>query len=265
MLRATASAGAQVRECAALAAEANLASLAAEGRPRAVVVAGQGTAARTGDLLATVAGTRCPVPVIAHRTTGVPGWVGAADVVIAVSRFRAQPRGAGRGRCRGAPRRPPGRDRSARHRAAVGRRAGPSTVHPGAPPRPGPREHLGAHGAGAAGRPHARAGQGQRGRPGGDRGPARRRRRSLPPGGGVVRQPGEGARARPRRLDPDRVGLVAAGDRRRPPVRRHALVQRPLPGGRRRPGRGRPWPRRSARRCVRRSGRGRARHLRRRR
>ena len=33
MLRATASAGAQVRESAALAAEANLASLASEGRP----------------------------------------------------------------------------------------------------------------------------------------------------------------------------------------------------------------------------------------
>jgi hypothetical protein len=85
MLRATASAGAQVRESAALAAEANLTRLADEGRPRAVVVAGVGTAARTGDVLATVAGSRSPVPVIAHRSSGVPGWVGAADVVIAVS------------------------------------------------------------------------------------------------------------------------------------------------------------------------------------
>jgi glucose/mannose-6-phosphate isomerase len=85
MLRATAAAGAQVRESAALAAEANLAALIEEGRPRAVVVAGVGTAARTGDLLATVAGPRCPVPVLAHRSAGVPGWVGAADVVIAVS------------------------------------------------------------------------------------------------------------------------------------------------------------------------------------
>jgi hypothetical protein len=85
MLRATASAGAQVRESAALAAEANLASLADEGRPRAVVVAGVGTAARTGDILETVAGPRCPVPVLSHRSAGIPGWVGAADVVIAVS------------------------------------------------------------------------------------------------------------------------------------------------------------------------------------
>jgi glucose/mannose-6-phosphate isomerase len=85
MLRATASAGAQVRESAALAAEANLASLGEEGRPRALVVAGVGTAARTGDILATVAGPRCPVPVLAHRSAGIPGWVGAADAVIAVS------------------------------------------------------------------------------------------------------------------------------------------------------------------------------------
>jgi glucose/mannose-6-phosphate isomerase len=95
MLRATASAGAQLRESAALAADADFSSLAEEGRPRAVVVAGQGTAARTGDLLATVAGTRCPVPVITHRTTGVPGWVGAGDVVIAVSASGRSPEALG--------------------------------------------------------------------------------------------------------------------------------------------------------------------------
>lgn len=85
MLRAIAFGGAQVRESAALAAEANLARLGEEGRPRAVVVAGAGTAARTADLLETVAGPRCPAPVIGHRSPGVPGWVGAADAVIAVS------------------------------------------------------------------------------------------------------------------------------------------------------------------------------------
>jgi hypothetical protein len=85
MLRATASAGAQVRESAALAAEADLSVLADEGRPRAVVVAGIGTAGLTGSILATVAGHRCQVPIIGHRSAGVPGWVGAADVVIAVS------------------------------------------------------------------------------------------------------------------------------------------------------------------------------------
>ncbi|MGH3739062.1 MAG: SIS domain-containing protein, partial [Micromonosporaceae bacterium] len=85
MLRAVAGAGAQVRESASVATEAHLAELAEEGRPRSVVVAGAGTAARTGDILATVAGSRSVVPVISHRSPGVPGWVGAADVVIAVS------------------------------------------------------------------------------------------------------------------------------------------------------------------------------------
>src|SRR5687767_13555590 len=85
MLRAIASAGAQVREAATLTAEQDLSMLADEGRPRAVVVAGAGTAARTGDILATVAGPRCLVPVLAHRSVEVPGWIGAADVVIAVS------------------------------------------------------------------------------------------------------------------------------------------------------------------------------------
>ncbi|WP_091673515.1 SIS domain-containing protein [Micromonospora auratinigra] len=95
MLRFTASAGAQVRESAALAAEANLSLLEDDGRPRAVVIAGIGTAGRTGDVLATVAGPRCPVPVIPHRSAGVPGWVGAADVVIAVSASGRSPEALG--------------------------------------------------------------------------------------------------------------------------------------------------------------------------
>jgi len=85
MLRAVAGAGAQVREAAALAAEAHLHTLSEDGRPRALVVAGVGTAARTGDVLAAVAGAGCPVPVLSHRSAIIPGWVGAADVVIAVS------------------------------------------------------------------------------------------------------------------------------------------------------------------------------------
>src|SRR2546421_6018824 len=95
MLRHTASAGAQVRESAALATEANLPGTAGRGGPGAVVVAGQGTAARTGDVLATVAGPRCPVPILTHRSAGIPGWVGAADVVIAVSASGRSPEALG--------------------------------------------------------------------------------------------------------------------------------------------------------------------------
>ncbi|WP_373312386.1 SIS domain-containing protein [Asanoa siamensis] len=85
MLRMTASAGAQVRESAALAAEVNLRALEDDGLPRAVVIAGAGTAARTGEILAMAAGPRSRAPVIAHRSAALPGWVGAADVVIAIS------------------------------------------------------------------------------------------------------------------------------------------------------------------------------------
>ena len=144
MLRATASAGAQVRESAALAAEANLTALADEGRPRAVVIAGVGTAARTGDILATVAGSalaryRCS----SHRSAGVPGWVGAADVVIAVSRLGPLAGGARRGRRGGPARRPAGRGRRARLGAAVAGRAGPGAVHPGAAAGAGAGEPVG--------------------------------------------------------------------------------------------------------------------------
>jgi glucose/mannose-6-phosphate isomerase len=95
MLRFMASAGAQVRESAAFAAETDLSALEDEGRPRAVVVAGVGTAGRTGDVLAMVAGPRSPVPVIGHRSAGVPGWVGAGDVVIAVSASGRSPEALG--------------------------------------------------------------------------------------------------------------------------------------------------------------------------
>src|SRR6185436_10744084 len=145
MLRATASAGAQVRESAALAAEANLAALAEEGRPRAVVVAGAGTAVRTGDVLVTVAGPRCPVPVLAHRSPGIPGWVGAADVVIAVSASGRSPEALAAAEAAAR--------RCSRLGAGGARRAGPGRVHPGAQARPGPGQFLGADGAGVARRP----------------------------------------------------------------------------------------------------------------
>ena len=85
MLPAIASGAAQVREAAALALEAGVGSLAADGRPRAVVVCGMGGSGIAGDVLAAVAGAGCPVPVITHRGYGLPAWVGPVDLVIAVS------------------------------------------------------------------------------------------------------------------------------------------------------------------------------------
>jgi len=85
MLPAIASGAAQVREAALYAREAGLAALADEGRPRSVVVCGMGGSGIAGDVLAAVAGPSCPVPVLTHRGYGLPAWVGAADLVIAVS------------------------------------------------------------------------------------------------------------------------------------------------------------------------------------
>ncbi|MFC4910469.1 bifunctional phosphoglucose/phosphomannose isomerase [Actinomadura gamaensis] len=85
MLRQVASSAAQIREARVLAAEAGLDRIAEEGRPRAVVVAGMGGSGISGDVLAAVCGPGCPVPVLTVRDHRLPGWVGAADLVIAVS------------------------------------------------------------------------------------------------------------------------------------------------------------------------------------
>lgn len=85
MLRAVASSAAQVREAATLAREAGVARVAEDGRPRAVLVAGMGGSGIAGDVLAAVTGPTCAVPVLSHRGYGLPGWAGAADLVIAVS------------------------------------------------------------------------------------------------------------------------------------------------------------------------------------
>jgi glucose/mannose-6-phosphate isomerase len=85
MLLATATSAAQVREAATACADAGLRTIAVEGRPRAVVVLGSGTAALTGDLLAGLAAAGSPTPVLVVRGPDLPAWVGAADLAIAVS------------------------------------------------------------------------------------------------------------------------------------------------------------------------------------
>lgn len=85
MLRATADAGAQVRRALAATDPQALASVAADGRPRAVVVAGMGGSGISGDVLAAVCSTGCPVPVSTVRGYTLPGWVGPLDLVVAVS------------------------------------------------------------------------------------------------------------------------------------------------------------------------------------
>jgi glucose/mannose-6-phosphate isomerase len=85
MLRAVASSAAQVREAAALCTEAGVARMSADDLPRSVVILGMGGSGVAGDVLAAVAGPTCPVPIFTHKGFGLPTWVGAADLVVAVS------------------------------------------------------------------------------------------------------------------------------------------------------------------------------------
>jgi hypothetical protein len=81
LLRAAATAGAQVRSTAAAAEEAGLPRLAGE-RPRALVLLTRsGAASAAAPLLLALLGPSCPVPVVTTRS--VPMWVGALDIVLA--------------------------------------------------------------------------------------------------------------------------------------------------------------------------------------
>src|SRR3954453_14687041 len=85
MLRAGATAAAQIRSSLTASAEGGLERLDAVGRPRAVVVAGMGGSGIADDVLAAMAAASAQAPVFVQREPGLPAWVGAADVVVAVS------------------------------------------------------------------------------------------------------------------------------------------------------------------------------------
>jgi glucose/mannose-6-phosphate isomerase len=86
MLREVASSAAQVRTALRACEEADLSALRPDNRPRAIVAAGAGSSAFAGDALAAICGTGSSVQVIGVTGYQLPGWVGAADLVIAVSR-----------------------------------------------------------------------------------------------------------------------------------------------------------------------------------
>ncbi|MDP9862771.1 MULTISPECIES: bifunctional phosphoglucose/phosphomannose isomerase [Streptosporangium] len=85
MLRAVAASAAQVRTAHRTAREADLSPLRADGRPRSIVVAGMGGSGIAGDVLNAVCGHGAPLPIMTVRSYRLPGWVGATDLVIAVS------------------------------------------------------------------------------------------------------------------------------------------------------------------------------------
>jgi hypothetical protein len=105
-LLALAGAGARIRNALRLADEAGLSRLQPDGRPRAVLVAGHGSALTAGDILASMGGSSCPVLLLgpadaAPSDTGLtgtrgplfasdmgwhlPGWAGPIDLVVVAS------------------------------------------------------------------------------------------------------------------------------------------------------------------------------------
>ncbi|MCX5140654.1 MULTISPECIES: SIS domain-containing protein [unclassified Streptomyces] len=101
LLRGAAESGARVRTAARHATEAGISALNPEGRPRAVLVAGSGTAATgVADLIAALAGASAPVTRI--HPTGVapaagamrwtlPGWAGSVDLLLVVTADGSEP------------------------------------------------------------------------------------------------------------------------------------------------------------------------------
>ncbi|GAA3014130.1 phosphoglucose isomerase-like protein [Streptomyces sp. KhCrAH-43] len=101
LLRGAAEAGARVRTAARHATEAGITELKPEGRPRAVLVAGPGTAATgAADLIAALAGASAPVTRI--HPTGVapapgalrwtlPGWAGSVDLLLIATADGSEP------------------------------------------------------------------------------------------------------------------------------------------------------------------------------
>jgi glucose/mannose-6-phosphate isomerase len=91
MLRQVASSAAQVRTALRSCQETDLSAFTPDARPRAIVVAGLGSSSLAGEMLGAVTGPNSPVQVVVVQAERLPGWVGAADAVIAVSGSGATP------------------------------------------------------------------------------------------------------------------------------------------------------------------------------
>src|SRR5579864_6063938 len=86
MLRQVASSAAQVRTALRSCQETDLSAFTPEARPRAIIAAGLGSSGGiAAELLHALVGRNSPVQVVPFRAGRLPGWVGAADVVLAVS------------------------------------------------------------------------------------------------------------------------------------------------------------------------------------
>jgi glucose/mannose-6-phosphate isomerase len=89
-LRLVAMGGARIRRAASLreldpAAGQALDAVAAEGRPRALVLLGHGTGASVAKLVSAVVGAGASVPILSVPGPALPGWIGPLDLVVVAS------------------------------------------------------------------------------------------------------------------------------------------------------------------------------------
>ncbi|MEV6740382.1 SIS domain-containing protein [Streptomyces sp. NPDC051104] len=101
LLRGAAEAGARVRTAVRFAAEAGVNDLRPDGRPRAVLIAGPGTASvGVAELLGTLAGAACPVvrihpagvaPAAGALRWELPGWAGPVDLLLIATPDGSEP------------------------------------------------------------------------------------------------------------------------------------------------------------------------------
>jgi glucose/mannose-6-phosphate isomerase len=89
-LRLVAMGGARIRRAAALreleaGAEQALAAVAADGRPRALVLLGHGTGGTASALVSALIGPGAGVPVLTVAGPVLPGWIGPLDLVVVTS------------------------------------------------------------------------------------------------------------------------------------------------------------------------------------
>ncbi len=85
MLRSVASTGAQIRTGLRETSREVIADIVAGGAPRTIVVTGMGGSGISGQIAAAFADVHSAIPVVSHRGYGLPTWVGARDLVIALS------------------------------------------------------------------------------------------------------------------------------------------------------------------------------------
>lgn len=101
LLRGAAEAGARVRTAVRHALEAGVDDLKPDGRPRAVLIAGPGTASvGVAELLGTLAGAACPVtrihpsgvaPAAGALRWELPGWAGPVDLLLIATPDGSEP------------------------------------------------------------------------------------------------------------------------------------------------------------------------------